>query len=104
VPGFLKGGEIVELYNLTPDGYLSFHLPRVTLGMTTRFYDGTSAEHRADLHTLIVAPDERRFQMVWHSQLPCHHKVNKLKVTEVILKRRINVLPAELKTGMWIQE
>jgi len=100
--GFLRGGELVELHNLTPDGFLSFHLPRVTLGLTTRFYDRTQAWHRADLHTVIIEPDERRFRMVWHSSLPCHHKVNKLMDTTIVLKRRLNVPSAEIKTGMWI--
>jgi len=100
--GFLKGGEIVELHNLTPDGFLSFRLPRVTLGMTTRFYDGTMSRHRATLHSVIIHPDERRFQLVWHSQLPCHQKVNQLEVTEVILKRRLQVPRAEMDEGVWI--
>lgn len=102
VPGFLKGGEIVELYNLTPDEFLSFRLPRVTFALRTRFYDGTAAAHRADLHTLIIQSDKRRFQMVWHSQLPCHHKVNKLMSTEIVIKERINVPQATLETGVWI--
>jgi hypothetical protein len=104
VPGFLKGGEVVELYNLTPEGLLSFHVPRVTLGLTTRFYDGTEAVHRTDLHTLIIQPDERRFQMVWHSHLPCHHKVNQLEGTEIVIKERILVSQAVLQTGVWIGE
>jgi hypothetical protein len=101
VPAFLKGGEVVELFNLTPDGYLRFHLPKVTLGMVTRFYDGTKTEHRADLHTLIIQPDERRFQIVWHSNLPCHNKSEQLERTNIFLKRRIKALRANLETGMW---
>lgn len=104
VKGFLKGSEAVELYNMTPDGFLSFRLPKVTLAMTTQFYDGTMSQHRADLHTVILYPDKRSFQIVWHSQLPCHHKVNKLKVTRITLKKRINVSPADLETGVWIGE
>jgi hypothetical protein len=104
VDGFLKGGELVELYNMTPEGYLSFRLPKLILALTTSFYDGTSAQHRAVFHTLNLYPDQRSFQIVWHSQLPCHHKVNKLKETRITLKKRINVSPDELKTGIWIGE
>ena len=103
VPGFLEGDEIVELYNLTPEGYLSFHLPRMTLGLITRFYDGTEATHRANFHTLIIQPDERRFQMVWHSQLPCHHKVNKLERTTIVLKKRVHISRTTLESGVWIE-
>lgn len=101
VEGFLKGGEMVELYNLTPDGFLSWRLPRMTLSFSTSFYDGSSEQHRADFHTLNLYPEQRRFEMVWHSKLPCHHKVNKLKETRISLKRRINVSQDELKSGMW---
>ena len=104
VEGFLKGGEVVELNHLTSEGYLSFCLPKVTLRMQTRFYNNTEAVHRPDLHTLIIQPDEKRFQMVWHSQLPCHHKVNKLMETNIFLKKRINVSRTERESGMWIEE
>lgn len=102
--GHLKGGELVEQYNLTPDGYLGFRLPRVAFRLRTRFYDGTASEHRVVLHTVILQPESRRFQMVWHSQLPCHHKVNKLDTTTIVLKRRVNVSSSDVKSGMWIGE
>lgn len=104
VNGFLKGGEVVELHNMTPDGFLTFRLPKVTLALTTHFYDGTSTQHRAVVHTLNLYPDKRSFQIVWHSQLPCHHKVNKLKVTGITLKKRINASPSDIDSGVWIGE
>jgi hypothetical protein len=104
VDGFLRGGETVEVSGMTPDGMFSFRVPRVSFVMTTRFYDGTVAQHRPVLHTLIISPDRRRFEVIWHSQLPCHHKVNKLEKTEVVIKRRINVPRAEVESGMWIGE
>ncbi len=104
VPSFLKGGETVELHNLTPEGVLSFPLPRVTLGLETLFYDGSGESHRADLHTLIIYPDKRRFQMVWHSKLPCHHKEEKLKATKVTLKKRIPEMSSPAQAGAWTGE
>ena len=104
VSGILKGGEVVELYNLTPEGQLFFELPKVTIGLTTYFYDGTQVTHRMNLHTLIIQPDARRFQMVWHSQLPCHTKVNKLLGTRVILKKRVGVSRGTLRAGVWLGE
>ena len=98
-----RGGEVVELQGMTSDGLLSFRLPRVTLALTTQFYDGGSvAEHRARLHTVILCPDRKSFVLVWHSHLPCHHKVNKLKSTEVTLKKRVNVPRIELESGTWL--
>lgn len=104
VDGFLKGGEVVELHNMTPEGFLSFRLPKISLAMRTHFYDGTVSEHRAVLHTVTVYPDKRIFQLVWHSQLPCHHKVNKLKWTHINLKKRINVSRSDLDSGLWVGE
>jgi len=102
VAGFLKGGELVSVDGMTPDSPLEFRVPRVTLAITTSFYDGTVVRHKSVLHTLIVQPDRRRFEIVWHSQLPCHHKVNKLRDTEIVVKRRLNVPLAEIDSGMWI--
>lgn len=87
--GFLIGGERVDLVNLTPAGVLSFQLPRLTIGFTTDFDDGSSAMHPGKLHTVIIEPDMPRVMLVWHSQLPCHHKVLKLKTTHLSVKRRV---------------
>lgn len=102
VDGYLRGGELVEVWGMTPDGVFSFRTPRVPLLMTTHFYDGTSAEHRPVLHTLTIFPDRRQFDIVWHSQLPCHSKVHKLKATQITQKRRVKIPRAEIESGMWI--
>lgn len=94
VPGFLKGGEPVELYNLTPGGFLRFQLPRETLGFRTTFSDNDIQVHRAVLHTVILEPDVPRFFVVWHTSLPCHHKALKLLKTTIRLNKRIRI-PAE---------
>jgi hypothetical protein len=88
VPGFLKGGEPVELYNLTPEGVLRFRLPRISFAFTTHFDDATSVEHRPVLHTVILRPDFPRVICTWHSHLECHHKVLKLSHTVVRVKQR----------------
>jgi hypothetical protein len=100
VPGFLRGGEVVEVWNMTKTGYLSFRLPEVSPGMITYFYDGTEVVHAADLHTLIIQPDESRFQMVWHSKLPCHHKVNKLRATAVFRTKTGNALARRMAIAL----
>lgn len=89
VPGYLKGGEQVDLYNLTPNGRLQFYLPRLSLSFTTNFDDGSSEQHRAVLHTVTIKPDSPKVVMVWHTHLECHHKVLKLNSTSIRLKERI---------------
>jgi hypothetical protein len=78
----LKGGELIELVNFTPDGYLKFSLPKVKLAFYTDFGDDV-VEHGASLHTVIIEPDQRRLQVVWHTALECHPRVHKLKATLV---------------------
>ena len=89
-PAFLRGGEPVVLYRLTPDGDLRFTLPRVYLGFDTRFLDGSGVIHKARrLHTVILEPDFPRVSLVWHTALACHFKVQKLERTIVTLKSEI---------------
>jgi len=87
-PDYLRGGEFVQLCNLTPEGLLRFRLPRITLGFETFFADG-SVHHMARIHTLILEPDVPRFQIVWQTQLPCHSKVVELRKTRIFLKKRL---------------
>ena len=86
--GFLSGGEEVVLRNLSPEGVLSFQLPRVFLGFTTRI-DGGRSHHRGQLHTVIIEPDDRRVMMVWQTSLPCHHTLYTLKETVVFEKEHL---------------
>jgi hypothetical protein len=65
----LRGGERVELINLTPDGRLAFELPKRWLGFETRFGE-RRVDHRANLHTVILEPAIPRVVMVWHTTLP----------------------------------
>ena len=104
MPGFLKGGESVELSNLTLNEGLHFRLPRVTLGFSTRFDDGSRELHRADLHTVILEPDLPRLSVIWHTHLPCHHKVLKLLTTTIEIKRRITLSARDREADLWTTE
>lgn len=84
---YLKGGERVELMNLTPNGRLRFELPKLRFGFRT-WIGGATEHHRANLHTLIIEPDAGRFVMVWHTALPCHHTLYTLKRTVVFEKKQ----------------
>jgi hypothetical protein len=84
---YFKGDELVELVNLTPSGLLRFKLPREPFGFATWFSTGEVMRHRAKLHTVILEPDVPRVSLVWHTYLPCHSKVLKLKRTAITQKR-----------------
>jgi len=89
-PQFLMGGEPVALINFTPGGELRFELPRVVLGFETFYYTGERQLHdRPKLHTVTIEPDFPRVSLVWHTALPCHPKVYKLKNTRIIQKHNL---------------
>ncbi len=70
---FMEGGEPVVMQNLTPEGDIRFHLPKVQLGFETFFYDGDCWIHpQPSLNTVILEPDYPRVSMVWHTSLPCN--------------------------------
>jgi hypothetical protein len=91
-PGeFLRGGEPVELLNLTPSGRLAFTLPRVAFGFETVFRGGDRVRHRGRLYTVILEPDVPRVILVWRTELPCHARALKLQWTTVRQKQVLNV-------------
>jgi hypothetical protein len=65
----LRGGERVELTNLTRDGSLRFTLPKVYLTFRT-YIDGRVEEHRSRLSTVVIEPDVPRVILVWLTALP----------------------------------
>jgi hypothetical protein len=85
----LKGGEPVELLNLTPSGRLAFQLPRVTLGFETFFRGSDPVTHRAKLHTVVFEAGVPRVVLVWRTELPCHPKVLKLQSTRIWEKKTL---------------
>jgi hypothetical protein len=86
--GFLHGGQRVELINLSPNGRISFELPKVYPFFVTRF-GKERVEHRADLHTVILEPEIPRVIMVWYTSLQCHHRVDELDMTVISEKQYI---------------
>jgi len=80
VPGYLKGGETVEIYGMSPHGPLRFKLPVLDLLFKT-VLGSKVQEHKAKLHTVILEPDTPGFSMVWHTSLNCHNQDHLLKKT-----------------------
>lgn len=78
----LRGGELVELINLTQTGVLRFALPKVYFTFSTRI-DRRTEKHRSLLATVIIEPDHPRVIMVWLSSLSCRTDVDYLDETIV---------------------
>ncbi len=70
-PSYLRGGELVELVNMTPNGGMRFSLPKLAFGLTTEF-GPRREEHHARLVSIVIEPDDRRLLMTWQSSLAVH--------------------------------
>lgn len=67
-PSHLRGGERVELLNLSRSGVLRFELPTIRFKFIT-FFGTEQREHHGKLATVIIEPDAGRLLMVWQSSL-----------------------------------
>lgn len=81
-PGFLQGGEPVELAGFTLGGALRFTLPVVTLELQFDF-DGARQPRPAQLETVLFEPDAGRFQMLWRAALAVDKKLLRLRELSV---------------------
>jgi len=87
VEGFVNGGEKVELYNLTPNGYLQFNLPGYSLNFKTSFTNGDEILHQANINSVIIESDYSRIMTVWHTHIRCHGRINKIESTIVEIEK-----------------
>jgi len=82
----LRGGEPVELINLTREGRLAFNLPRVHLSFATKI-DGRTEYTSGQVATVIIEPDASRLIMVWQTSLKCHTDIDYLDYTVIREKK-----------------
>jgi hypothetical protein len=83
---YLKGGELVELANLTPEGHTTFRLPR-RLSVSVLFFLRTDEmrEAAANLDTLLLEPDLGRLSLVWRTSLPLRRTIR--EVQQIVVGR-----------------
>ena len=66
---YLRGGENVELVNLSCDGMVRFTLPKIYLSFATHF-GSRREDHRGKLTSVLIEPAVMRLSLVWQSVLP----------------------------------
>jgi len=86
VPGYLRGGEPVEIAGATPSGVLRFTLPARRVDVLFRL-DSGDERRPAHLDTVILRPDESRLVLVWRAALPCDKRLLKVREVEPIVAR-----------------
>ncbi len=79
---YLRGGEPVELINLSPKGELRFNLPSLKLNVTFRIGNTDNATE-ASLWTILFEPDEDRFYLVWGQSFPVGKQLTKMRHAKV---------------------
>ncbi|NVJ24468.1 DUF2169 domain-containing protein [Myxococcus sp. AM011] len=79
---WLKGGEPVVLSGLSPDGPLSFPLPRHRLVIKAIFRDRVERRPMV-LDAVHIEPDERGLTLIWRAAVPVHGLLSKHEYTVV---------------------
>jgi hypothetical protein len=93
---YLTGGEVVRCANMTPDGEVTFVVPRIEIPVSYHFrVQSVVTEPRLD--TLIVEPDRRRFIAAWRTATELGRKVHELR--EVTIGHPQPVVPRRTATG-----
>ncbi|MCI0379996.1 MAG: DUF2169 domain-containing protein [Gemmataceae bacterium] len=75
VEGYLRGGETVSVTNTTPEGKLTFALPKVRIGLETRCL-GKTNQPELVLDTLVVDTDRMQCFLVWRCRIRYRHSLD----------------------------
>lgn len=98
----LKGYEQVWLGGTTTEGLWSFVLPRITFDIVTSFRRGGDQNRRAQIHTLWLSPDQRRFEIIYLSALEVPPgQEERLISTTIRIRPRYGISAAVQATGVW---
>jgi hypothetical protein len=65
-----RGGEEVVLKNLTPDGYVTFRLPVVSMPVWFIPHQGKDTRLDGVIDTIVIEPDLGRFSITWRAVQP----------------------------------
>lgn len=85
-PGYLSGGEHVEISNMHPSGALEFALPHVNLESLVNMARET-VEPQFYLETLIIEPNDLKLSMIWRAAVQCDKKALKISSAEINMSR-----------------
>lgn len=74
-----RGGEEVELVNLTPGGKTAFKLPILDIPVVFHLMNGEKKETNTVLDTIVVEPDQKRFMLTWRTHLPMRRNIHEMR-------------------------
>ena len=85
-PGYLQGGEAVNISNMHAAGNMQFNLPLINLVSQVKVLDKLESP-KFKLETLLLEPNQLQLSMVWRAALPCDKKLMKISEASVALAR-----------------
>lgn len=86
-----RGGERIELVNLSPGGFIRFDLPAdLSMPVLVARVEGPEETLEANVDTIVIEPDAFRFTLTWRAVLPLRR--NCFELYEIIVGR---LTPAE---------
>ena len=84
-PGFLKGGETVEINNMHIKGDIKFTIPKVRLNADV-IINKKSIQPEFNLETLLIEPNQLKLSLLWRAAVECDKSM--LKVRKITLSTR----------------
>lgn len=79
---YQKGGELVILVGVCPEGPAKFRLPEIHPKCSVSV-GGRIEKPEMLLETIVFEPDERRFSMTWRASLKCDKEVLKVQAVQI---------------------
>lgn len=87
---YLRGGESVQLFNLTQSGRVAFRIPVVKVPVVFFSKEGDNERKQAVADTLLIEPDMGTFCITWRSSVPL--RKNMFEIPQVLVGN---------KSGAW---
>lgn len=78
-----KGGEIIEIKGMTPEGILRIKLPSADMKIAFH-YANRSEENLMDLDTVLIEPDEKKLILTWRAIADIHG--NPFQLDETVIE------------------
>jgi len=89
-PGFLQGGESIQIIGMNAAGELNFQLPIINL-VCEATVAGELKLSEFNIETLILAPNEKQISIIWKAQLLCDKSLLEIEQVELKLSNRSSV-------------
>ncbi|MEM9194364.1 MAG: DUF2169 domain-containing protein [Myxococcota bacterium] len=84
-----RGGELVELNNVSAKGAIRFELPKLSF-FVGALIDRKMTEFRPALDTIVIRPsDDRTLELTWRSAVPLPRPIRRCSAIQVHERRRI---------------